>query len=282
LSTLAPVAPMRRMKVVFAFLIFGLLAVAYLSPMIWMILSSFKNRIEIFESTPQLTFSPTFSNYIEAFSTKGFGANLKNSFIVASLSSAIALVVGVPAAYSLSRHRGRFQGTYLLLLLAARLLPAIVLSVPLFVIANRLGVSGSYFAVIVAHLTFAIPFTVWMMRGFFLAIPKSLDEAALLDGCGPWSAFFRIVLPLTSGGLAATAIFCFINSWNEFLFALILTGKSTATLPVAVPNLMTPIGTFWGQICAVGTVTVIPVLVLAFIVQKYMIRGMTGGALAGD
>lgn len=273
---------MRRMKVVFAFLIFGLLAVAYLSPMIWMILSSFKNRIEIFESTPQLTFSPTFSNYIEAFSTKGFGANLKNSFIVASLSSAIALVVGVPAAYSLSRHRGRFQGTYLLLLLAARLLPAIVLSVPLFVIANRLGVSGSYFAVIVAHLTFAIPFTVWMMRGFFLAIPKSLDEAALLDGCGPWSAFFRIVLPLTSGGLAATAIFCFINSWNEFLFALILTGKSTATLPVAVPNLMTPIGTFWGQICAVGTVTVIPVLVLAFIVQKYMIAGMTGGALAGD
>jgi multiple sugar transport system permease protein len=121
-----------------------------------------------------------------------------------------------------------------------------------------------------------------MMRGFFLAIPKSLDEAALLDGCGPWSAFFRIVLPLTSGGLAATAIFCFINSWNEFLFALILTGKSTATLPVAVPNLMTPIGTFWGQICAVGTVTVIPVLVLAFIVQKYMIAGMTGGALAGD
>ena len=121
-----------------------------------------------------------------------------------------------------------------------------------------------------------------MMRGFFLAIPRSLDDAAQLDGCSMFGAFFRIILPLTKGGLAATAIFCFINSWNEFLFALILTGKSTATLPVAVPNLMTPIGTFWGQICAVGTVTVIPVLVLAFIVQKYMIVGMTGGALAGE
>ena len=255
----------RRMRIGLAFVVFGLLALAYLSPMIWMVLSSFKNRVDIFSSTPQLTFSPTFSNYIEAFQVKGF-----------------ALLVGVPAAYSLSRHRGRFQGTYLLLLLAARLLPAIVLSVPLFVLANRIGVGGTYFAVIVAHLTFSIPFTVWMMRGFFLAIPRSLDDAAQLDGCSMFGAFFRIILPLTKGGLAATAIFCFINSWNEFLFALILTGKSTATLPVAVPNLMTPIGTFWGQICAVGTVTVIPVLVLAFIVQKYMIVGMTGGALAGE
>jgi multiple sugar transport system permease protein len=272
----------RRIRIGLAFVVFGLLALAYLSPMIWMVLSSFKNRVDIFSSTPQLTFSPTFSNYIEAFQVKGFGSNLRNSLIVATLSSVIALLVGVPAAYSLSRHRGRYQGTYLLLLLAARLLPAIVLSVPLFVLANKMGVGGTYFAVIVAHLTFSIPFTVWMMRGFFLAIPRSLDEAAQLDGCSMFGAFFRIILPLTRGGLAATAIFCFINSWNEFLFALILTGKSTATLPVAVPNLMTPIGTFWGQICAVGTVTVIPVLVLAFIVQRYMIVGMTGGALAGE
>jgi multiple sugar transport system permease protein len=120
------------------------------------------------------------------------------------------------------------------------------------------------------------------MRGFFMAVSQSLDEAAQLDGCSTFGTFLRIVLPLTAGGLAATAIFCFINSWNEFLFALILTGKKTATLPVAVPNLMTPIGTFWGQICAVGTVTVVPVLVLAFAVQRYIIVGMTGGALAGE
>ncbi|MEI7546357.1 MAG: carbohydrate ABC transporter permease [Mycobacteriaceae bacterium] len=261
---------------------FGVLALAYLSPMIWMVLSSFKNRVDIFESTPQLTFSPTMANYVEAFSAKGFGDNLTNSLIVAAVSTVLALLVGVPAAYSLSRHRGRFQGTYLLLLLAARLLPAIVLSVPLFVLANKIGIGGSYLAVVIAHLTFSIPFTVWMMRGFFMAVSQSLDEAAQLDGCSTFGTFLRIVLPLTAGGLAATAIFCFINSWNEFLFALILTGKKTATLPVAVPNLMTPIGTFWGQICAVGTVTVVPVLVLAFAVQRYIIVGMTGGALAGE
>jgi multiple sugar transport system permease protein len=121
-----------------------------------------------------------------------------------------------------------------------------------------------------------------MMRGFFLAVPASLDEAARLDGCSEAAAFFRIVLPLTRGGIAATAIFLLINSWNEFLFALILTGRQTATLPVAIPNLLTPIGTFWGQIAAVATVTVIPVCVFAFAVQKYMVTGLTGGALANE
>jgi multiple sugar transport system permease protein len=258
------------------------LVLGYLSPLIWMVLSSFKNRVDIFSTTPRLTFTPTLNNYVEAFQNKGFSANLHNSMIVAVASSLIALLVGVPAAYRLSRRQGRFQGTYLLLLLAARLLPAMVLSVPLFVLANKLGLSGTYAAVIAAHLTFAIPFTVWMMRGFFLAVPSSLDEAARIDGCSEIGAFFRIVLPLTRGGIAATSIFCLINSWNEFLFALILTGRDTATMPVAVPNLLTPIGTYWGQIAAVGTVTVVPVAIFAFVVQKYMITGMTGGALAGE
>jgi len=135
---------------------------------------------------------------------------------------------------------------------------------------------------VAAHLTFAIPFTVWMMRGFFLAVPASLDEAARLDGCSEFSAFFRVVLPLTKGGIAATAIFLLINSWNEFLFALILTSRDTATLPVAIPTLLTPIGTFWGQIAAVATVTVIPICIFAFAVQKYMVAGLTGGALASE
>lgn len=258
------------------------LFVGYLSPLLWLVLSSFKNRVDIFSSTPKLVFTPTLNNYVVAFHDKGFGSNLKNSVLVAVLSSLVALLVGVPAAYRLSRHRSRFQGVFLLALLAARLLPAMVLSVPLFVLANNVGLSGTYIAVIAAHLTFSIPFTVWMMRGFFLAVPQSLDEAARLDGCSETAAFFRIVLPLTKGGIAATAIFLLINSWNEFLFALILTSRGTATLPVAIPNLMTPIGTFWGQIAAVATVTVIPVCIFAFVVQKYMVTGLTGGALSGE
>jgi multiple sugar transport system permease protein len=157
-----------------------------------------------------------------------------------------------------------------------------VLSVPLFLLAYNLGLSGTYTAVIAAYLTFSIPFTVWMMRGFFMAVPSSLDDAARMDGCSHLGAFLRIVLPLTRGGLAATSIFCLINSWNEFLFALILTTRDTATIPVAVPNLLTPIGTFWGQIAAVGTVTVLPVMSFAFAVQRHMVAGMTGGAIAGE
>jgi multiple sugar transport system permease protein len=260
----------------------ALVLLAYVSPLIWLVLSSFKSRVDIFSRTPTVLFTPTLDNYAQAFIDKGFTHNLVNSAVVAVVSSALALAVGVPSAYSLSRRTGRLLQAYLLVLLAARLLPAMVLSVPLFILATKLGVSGSYVAVIAAHLTFAIPFTVWMMRGFFMSVPRSLDEAARLDGCGEASIFLRVVLPLTRGGLAATSIFLLINSWNEFLFALILTGRDTATMPVGLPNLLTPIGTFWGQIAAVATVTVIPVAVFAFIVQRHLVTGMTGGALAGE
>lgn len=258
------------------------LILAYLSPVIWLVMSSFKTRVDIFTTSPTLIFTPTLDNYVAAFQDKGFGGYLQNSVIVAVASSLVALLVGIPAAYRLSRHPSRFQGAFLLGLLSARLLPAMVLSVPLFVLANEIGISGTYVAVVAAHLTFAIPFTVWMMRGFFMAVPTSLDEAARLDGCSELSAFFRVVLPLTKGGIAATAIFLLINSWNEFLFALILTSRDTATLPVAIPSLLTPIGTFWGQIAAVATVTVIPICIFAFAVQKYMVTGLTGGALANE
>ena len=273
---------MRRTGRTLITLLVVLLFLAYLSPVIWLVMSSFKNRVDIFTTSPTLFFKPTLDNYTVAFQDKGFGANLQNSVIIAVISSAVALLVGIPAAYRLSRHASQFQGAFLLALLSARLLPAMVLSVPLFVLANKVGLSGTYLAVVAAHLTFAIPFTVWMMRGFFLAIPTSLDEAARLDGCSEMSAFFRVVLPLTKGGIAATAIFLLINSWNEFLFALILTSRDSATLPVAIPSLLTPIGTFWGQIAAVATVTVVPICIFAFAVQKYMVTGLTGGALANE
>jgi multiple sugar transport system permease protein len=255
--------------------------VAYLSPLLWLFLSSFKHRVDIFNPSPRLTFTPTLDNYVSALWDDGFLVNLYNSTVVAGGSTLIALAVGVPAAYSLAR-RGDRGKLYMMALLAARMLPAMVLAVPLFVIASNLGLTDTYAAVIAAHLTFSIPFTVWMMRGFFAAIPAELSEAARLDGCGEIRAFFQVVLPLAKGGLAATAIFCVINSWNEFLFALVLTGRKTQTLPVAIPNLITPIGTSWGEIAAVGTVTVIPVALFAFIVQKHIISGITGGAISAE
>jgi multiple sugar transport system permease protein len=262
-------------------LLFIVLGIAYLSPLLWLFVSSFKRRVDIFNPTPTLSFTPTLDNYVSSLWYGGFLNNLYNSMIVAGVSTLIALIVGVPAAYSLARNGDRGK-LYMLVLLAARMLPAMVLAVPLFVIASNLGLTDTYAAVIAAHLTFSIPFTVWMMRGFFAGIPAELHEAARLDGCSEARTFFQVILPLAKGGLAATAIFCVINSWNEFLFALVLTGRSTQTLPVAIPTLITPIGTSWGQIAAVGTVTVIPVAIFAFIVQKHIISGITGGAISAE
>lgn len=272
----------RRWRRILIGAVAGLVIILYISPLIWLMLASFKNRVDLFTPTPTLIFSPTIDNYVQAFVNKGFTRNLINSLVVSLFASAIALVVGVPSAYSLTRRSGRLLSAYLLGLLAARLLPAMVLVLPLFILATKLGISGTYVSVVAAHLTFSIPFTVWMMRGFFMGVPRSLDEAARIDGCSEFQAFFKIALPLTKNGLVATAIFLVINSWNEFLFGLILTSRDTATMPVALPTLLTPIGTFWGQIAAVATVTIIPVAVFAFVVQKHIVAGMTGGALAGE
>ena len=271
----------RRVQLAFVYVALAITTAVILAPYLWLVLSSFKDRVDAFAVPPKLFFEPTLDNYVTAFGQKGFTQNLLNSMIVSACSTVLALLVGVPAAYSLARFQMRGNSTFMMFLLSARMLPAIVLAVPLFILFNQAGLIDNYLALILAYLTFNLPFVVWMMRGFFLAVPMEIDESAIMDGCSYIGAFVRVVLPLTLGGLAATAIFCMINSWNEFLFALILTGRHTATLPVAIPSLLTPYGTYWGQVAAVGTVTTIPVLIFAFAVQKYLVRGMTGGAVQG-
>ena len=147
-------------------------------------------------------------------------------------------------------------------LLGTRFTPIVVLCLPLYIIMSKIGLLDSYPGIIIAHVTFNLPFVVWMMKGFFDVIPREVDEAAIVDGCSWFFVFTRMALPIARSGLAATAVFCAVNSWNEFLMALILTGRHTATMPVAVPGLMTPQGTLWGQIAAVGTVITVPVLIL--------------------
>ena len=269
----------RHLRRTAAYVLLLVLLFIILLPYVWLVLTSFKDRVDAFAIPPKLFFVPTLDNYRVAFLDKDFLGNVVNSAIVATLSTVLALLFGVPAAYSLARSSHRGNRATLLVMLGARMLPAIVLAVPLFIMFSSLRLIDNYAAVVAAHLTFNLPFVVWMMRGFFDAVPTEIDEAAVVDGCSYIGAFFRVVLPLTLGGLAATSIFCVINSWNDFLFALILTGMSTRTLPVVIPGLLTPWGTYWGQIAAVGTVTTIPVLIFAFSVQKYLVRGMTGGAV---
>jgi multiple sugar transport system permease protein len=261
-------------------IVLALVLLALLLPYVWLILTSFKTRADIFSGNPLSLFVPTLDNYRVAFIDKGFLRNLGNSALVATVATSIAMAVGVPAGYALARSSSRSSMLVLFVLLAARLLPAVILAVPIFLMLSNIGLVGTIAAPVTAHLTFLVPFVCWMMRGFFLAVPKELDEAALMDGTTRVRYFFTVLLPMTRGPLAATVIFALINSWNELLYGLILTNRTTATLPVATPSLLTPIGTFWGQIAAVGVVTTLPVLVFALLVQRHIIRGMTGGALS--
>lgn len=250
-----------------------------LLPYVWLIITSFKTRVDAFSIPPKLFFSPTFTNYKEAFLDRGFLINLRNSLIITGLSTILALIIGLPSAYAFSRFKVKGERVLLYYLLGTRFTPVVALALPLYLIMAKMGLLNSYVGITIAHITFNLPFVVWMMRGFFDMIPKEIDEAAKVDGCSWFYIFVRIALPLAKSGLAATTVFCSVNSWNEFFMALILTGRATATMPVAIPGLLTPQGTIWGQIAAVGTVISVPVLILAIIVQKNMVRGMTMGAV---
>ncbi len=266
-----------RNGLIYAALIIFLVIV--LMPYIWLILTSFKTRVDAFAIPPKIFFVATWSNYVEAFVTKGMLHNLVNSIIIMVAVVIISIVLGLPSAYAFSRFPTRGDKILSNYLLGTRFTPVVVLALPLYLMMSKLGLLNTYAGIIIAHVAFNLPFVVWMMRGFYDAIPKEIDEAARVEGMGWLRIFLVIDTPLAKGGLAATAVFCAINSWNEFLMALILTGRNTTTMPVAVPGLLTPQGTIWGQVSAVGTVITIPVLIFAILVQKHMISGMTMGAV---
>jgi multiple sugar transport system permease protein len=228
---------------------------------------------------PKLIFSPTLNNFKEAFINKRFLQNLQNSVIITGCATFFAIIIGLPSAYAFSRFPVKGDKALYYYLLGTRFTPIVVLCLPLYLIMAKIGLLNSYVGIVIAHVTFNLPFVVWMMKGFFDVIPREIDEAARVDGCSWFYIFSRMAVPIAKSGLAATAVFCAVNSWNEFLMALILTGRNTATMPVAIPRLMTPQGTLWGQIAAVGTVVTIPVLMFSIIVQKNMVKGMSMGAV---
>lgn len=250
-----------------------------LLPYFWLILTSFKTKLDAFAIPPKVFFKATFQNYYDVFITKGMLTNLKNSLIVMIATVVIGLILGLPSAFAFSRFPMKSDKILLNYLLGTRFTPFVVLALPLYLIMSKVGLLNSYVGIVVAHVAFNLPFVVWMMKGFFDAVPKEIDEAARVEGYSWLRVFLSIDIPLAKSGLAATSVFCAINSWNEFLMALILTGRNTVTMPVAIPGLLTPQGTLWGQVAAVGTVITIPVMIFAIMVQKHMVAGMTMGAV---
>jgi multiple sugar transport system permease protein len=256
----------------------ALLLCFFLFTFFWMILSSFKTNVQITSYPPLWIFKPTFKNYIAVFTQNPFLRYIANSTIIAIASVAIAMIFGLPAAYSMARHKQAALGFIILLV---RILPGIVFLVPLFIIYRRLGLIDTYQGIVATHIIIALPMVIWIMTGFFEDVPSELEDAALIDGCSRVSAFFRIILPLSMPGIVAVVILSFIASWNNFIFVLILGGPKTTTLPMAVYNFMSFEDVNWGGLNAAAMIITLPILVLSLIVQRHLAKGLTMGAVKG-
>ncbi len=250
------------------------------APFLWLLLMSLKTDADIFAMPPKLVFRPTAAHYAAVWKSE-FPRALWNSTVVSVATTVLALVLGVPGAFALSRADARATGPVSLWILATRMAPPIAFTLPYFLAYRHLGLLDTRAGLVVIYLTFNLSLVIWMMRSFFDATPRSLDEAAWMDGASAAQAFLRINLPLAAPGLAATAIFCFLFSWNDFFFALILTRIEATTAPVAVVNFLQYEGWEWGKIAAAGTMVMLPVLVFSLLVRRYLVRGLTAGALRG-
>jgi multiple sugar transport system permease protein len=262
----------------------GAVAVA-LVPVYWMLTISLKSEVDQFASPPRwLSFSPTLAHYADAFVSRSFGQYLVTSATVAVLSTLASVTLGTFAAYALARFRwpAKLDRRLSLWILSTRMFPPIVSAVPLFLMMRDLRLLNTTAALVIVYTAFNLPFVVWMMRGFFQELPREMEEAAMMDGDSRLGALFRIILPLVVPGLAATAVFCLIMSWNEFLLALVLTQTDAAmTLPVGIAGRVTQYEIKWGVMSAAGVVAMLPILIFAMSVQRYLVRGLSLGAVKG-
>jgi multiple sugar transport system permease protein len=262
-------------------LFYGTLAVLlafFLFTFVWMVLSSLKTNVEVTAFPPLWLFRPTIQNYVDVFTKNPFFSYMVNSTLIAAAAVAIGLLCGLPAAYTMARHRQTTLGALFLML---RILPGIAFLVPLFVIYREFGLINTRAGIVLAHIIIVLPLVIWIMAGFFEDIPRELEEAALIDGCSRVGTFVRIVLPLSKPGLVAAGILSFIASWNNFIFVLILGGKNTITLPMAVYSFVSFEDVNWGGLTAAATIITVPILVLSLIVQRYLVGGLTMGAVKG-
>jgi len=242
----------------------------------WMVLGAMKTPVQNTASPPIFLFRPTFENFYRVFAANQFVQYIVNSFAVSGGATLLALLLGLPAAHVIARYR---QRGIALGILVARMAPHLSYVVPFFILFQWLGWIDTYAAIILSHLVITLPIVVWVMIGAFEDVPLELEEAARIDGCSRWQVFTRISLPVSRTSLATATILSFIFSWNNFLFALILTGPERRTLPVAVFNFMSGDEIDWGGLSAAATLITLPILVLILFVQRHIVQGMTAGGL---
>ena len=254
-----------------------ILMIVIMLPVIWTIHLAFKPALEIFDIT--LGFVPTLENFRSLLADGSFLIALGNSLIVSVLSTFFSMLLGVPAAYVLTRWRFKARKQIALWILVTRMAPPIAFTIPFFLAFRWLGLQDTLAGLTLIYMTFNLAIVIWLMQSFFASVPASLEEAAWLDGCGVWSAFWRIPLPLSAPGLASTAILCFIFAWSDFFYALVLTRTQAVTATVAIVNFLQYEGWEWGKISAAGTLVMLPVLLFMVIIRRYLVHGLTAGGI---
>jgi multiple sugar transport system permease protein len=255
-------------------------AVLILFPVGWMATMMVKPEAVMFERPTVWWFTPTLEHF-DFVLAAGFHWHLLTSCVVALASTALVVLLGTPAAYAFARFEMWRRDDLFLFILATRMAPPVCLVIPFYLIYSRLGLIDTHIGLIIAYLTFNLSFYVWVLRSFCRDLPVELEEAAMVEGYPRWQVLRRIVLPLLRPGIVATAVLCFIFAWNEFLFAFMLGGATVKTLPVAIPTLITTQGVKWGEMAIVGIVALVPILVVVFLLQRHIVRGLTLGAVKG-
>lgn len=256
----------------------ALVGVFLLAPVVWMVLASFKQSSDVIAYPPTLLFTPTLENYVALIETTPFLSYGVNSIIVTVGSTTLGIVLGVPAAFVISWTRVSWPAV---LTLAARMVPGALFLLPWYILFRNLGMIGSYWPIILSHAVITMPIVIWILLPYFDGIPRSIYEAAQVDGCSVTRILWRIALPLVGSGVAIAAILAFVFSWNFFLFVLVLSTSDTKTMIAASFNFVGEGSTRWGVLMAVATLIALPPLVLAMIVQRWLIAGLTLGAVKG-
>ena len=275
------IAPRRRKPrayKIFRVVALSLTVLLFIAPLVWMFIASLKTNVDIYDASKTLFFTPTLDNYDNVLSRNNYFGFIFNSFWVALLSTLFSLLIGVPAAYAMSRfamHRSA------LVVLMARIIPGVSLLVPWYFIFANMRMVGGFGVLILSHMFVALPLIVYIMISYFDSTPLELEEQAQVDGLTHIGAFLRITLPLSVPGLATAGILSFIFSWNNFMFALVLSGANTKTLPVAIFNFVSYASIDWGSLMAAAVVVTVPIMVIALFTQKYIVSGLTAGATKG-
>lgn len=264
-------------KILFLILV-AAIVLPVLFPFIWMLGSSFKTQVDIVAWPPKLLFQPVMQNYRKVFTEQNFLQYFVNSTVVGVVAVGLSLLLGLPAAYSIARFG---QKRLSVLILVARLMPGISFLMPWYIIFSRLGLMDSYIALILSHMLIALPIVVWIMSSYFEGVPIEIEESAMVDGATRQRSFLQIVLPVSGPGIVTATTLSFIFSWNNFMFSQVLSMERTKTLPIAVFNFVSYAEVDWGAVMAAAVAIMAPALILTMMFQKYVVKGLTMGAVKG-